>query len=190
MSLVNFLKTKAFFKHLGIAVVVIISLIFIMLKWLNITTNHDQKIQVPNLEKKSLEEAEKMLTRLDLKYIVRDTANYNPKYPPYSIIEQIPEAYDNVKENRQIYLTVNPSGYRNVKLPEVTRISKRNALAILTAVGLKVGNKPTYVNDIAKDIVRGVFYDGKLIKAGDLLPKYSTVELRLGDGLANRNTRE
>ncbi|WP_196891685.1 PASTA domain-containing protein [Aureivirga marina] len=190
MSLVNFLKSKTFFKHLAIAIVGIILLIFIMLKWLNITTNHDQKIQVPNLEKKSLEEAEKLLADKNLRYVIRDTANYNPKFPPYSVIEQSPEAYDNVKENRQIYLTVNPSGYRSVKLPKITSISKRNALAILNAVGIKIGDKPVYVNDIAKDVVRGAFYEGKPIEEGDLIPKYSTIELKLGNGLANQRAKK
>ncbi|WP_196886685.1 PASTA domain-containing protein [Aureivirga sp. CE67] len=190
MSLVNFLKSKTFFKHLAIAIVGVILLIFIVLKWLDFTTNHDQKIQVPNLEKKSLEEAEKLLTERNLRFKIRDTANFNPKYPPYSIIEQTPEAYDNVKENRQIYLTVNPSGYRNVELPPIVGISKRNALALLKARGLQVGNKPVYVYDIAKDVVRGVYYDGKPINVGDLLPKNSVIELKLGDGKGNGKSSE
>ena len=45
---------------------------------------------------------------------IQDSANYNPDYPKFSVIEQDPLAGNQVKENRKIYLTLNPSGYRKV----------------------------------------------------------------------------
>ena len=39
---------------------------------------------------------------------IQDSANFNPKYPKYSVIEQDPPAGENVKENRKIYLTLKP----------------------------------------------------------------------------------
>ena len=46
----------------------------------------------------------------DLQMMVQDSANYNPNYPKFSVIEQQPEAGSLVKESRKIYLTINPSG--------------------------------------------------------------------------------
>jgi len=39
-----------------------------------------------------------------------------------------------------------------------------------------------YVSDLAKDVVRGLKFKGKDLKAGDKLPKKSVITLKLGDG--------
>ena len=77
-------------------------------------TKHDEKIKVPNLEQLSLSETQKELNDLNLNFVVIDSASFNPKFPPKSVIEQNPLAGDFVKENRKIYVTLNPSGYRNL----------------------------------------------------------------------------
>ena len=48
MSLLNFVKSKTFLKQLIIAIVGLVLLLFLLTKWLDVTTNHDQKIQVPD----------------------------------------------------------------------------------------------------------------------------------------------
>ena len=53
MSFVKFLFSKAFLIQLGIALVVIVILVFGAMQWLDYTTNHDQRIEVPNLSKLS-----------------------------------------------------------------------------------------------------------------------------------------
>jgi len=40
MSIVKFLISKTFFKQLALAIVAVVVLCFVMLKWLNITTNN------------------------------------------------------------------------------------------------------------------------------------------------------
>ena len=72
------------------------------------------------------------------------------------MIEQTPEAGDFVKEKRKIYLTLNPSKYRNVTIPDLNGRTKRQATTHLRSKGFIVGSKPTYVNDIGKDVVRGL----------------------------------
>ena len=119
MTFLKYLLTKAFLKQLLYAFLVLIILSFIILWWLRSTTNHNQKIEVPNLAKLSLDIVEDQLDELDLRYEILDSANYNPDYPRYSVIEQIPKAGQFVKENRKIYLTLNPSDYRKIKVPEV-----------------------------------------------------------------------
>ena len=109
MSFIQFIKSKVFVKQLLIAFGVLFALVFVMVMWLNISTNHNQKIEVPNLEKMSLTKVENTLDELDLNWEVIDSASYNANYPKKSVIEQSPEAGDFVKENRKIYLTLNPS---------------------------------------------------------------------------------
>ena len=49
-------------------------------------------------------------------------------------------------------------------------------------MGLKVGEDFTFVNDIGKDVVRGLRYKGNILKEGDKLPLKSIVDLVLGNG--------
>ena len=66
MSIFQFLKSKSFFKQILITIVGVLVLVFVLKYWLSITTNHDQKIQVPNLHKMSLEDVNKKLKDLYL----------------------------------------------------------------------------------------------------------------------------
>lgn len=182
MSFIQFIKSKIFLKQLLMAFVGILALVFLMVVWLNISTNHNQKIEVPNLEKMSLGKVEQVLKELDLNWEVIDSASYSPDYPKKSVIEQSPEAGDFVKENRKIYLTLNPSGYSDIEIPDFYGKTKRQAISQLTAIGFRISEQEIYVKDIAKDVVRGLIYNGKDLKTGDKIPQDSELILKLGDG--------
>ena len=64
MSLIKFLSSKTFLKQLGLAVVAIVVLSFILLKWLNISTNHGDFHTVPNLTGKSISVAPNTFEKL------------------------------------------------------------------------------------------------------------------------------
>ena len=168
--------------QLTLATVVIIVFVFLLFKWLNVSTNHNQKIEVPDLSKKVLFEVGNTLSELGLAYKIIDSASYNPDFPPKSVIEQSPEAGDFVKENRKIYLTLNPSNYRDVVIPVFYGKTKRNIFPVLTAKGFRISSEYRYVSDIALDVVRGVEFKGKTLKEGDKIPKNSLLTLVLGDG--------
>ncbi len=182
MNFIKFLKSKVFFTQLIIAVVGLVLLFFALQKWLNITTHHNQKIEVPNLKKMSLIKVKHTLNEIDLKMVVLDSASYNPNYPKNSVIDQSPDAGDFVKENRKIYLTLNPSGYKSIPIPNLYGKTKRQATAHLLALGFRISKNEIRVSDIAKDVVRGLKYNGKDIKSGVKIPKNSVITLKLGDG--------
>ena len=181
MSIIKFLSSKTFLKQLAIAVVAIIILAFLLLKWLNISTNHGKFETVPNLAGKSINVAEMELNNNNLVMQIQDSANYNPDYPKFSVIEQDPAAGTKVKENRKIYITLNPSGYRKMLVPNLTEKTLRQALPTLEAVGFQMGNR-TYVDNIGKDVVLKMLHDGKEIHADTKLPKMSKIDLVLGNG--------
>ena len=124
MNFFRFLKSKSFFIQIGIAIVSVSLLIMGIKWWLSFTTNHDQKIQVPDLNKMSLSNVETKLKELNLDFLVIDSASYNPKYPKRSVIEQTPESGSFVKEKRKVYLTLNPSKYRDITIPNLNGRSK------------------------------------------------------------------
>lgn len=181
MSIIKFLTSKTFFKQLLLAVIAVVVMVFLALKFLNITTNHGKFETVPDLTGKSINVAQIELRDNNLVMEVQDSANYNPAYPKYSVIEQNPAAGEQVKENRKIYLILNPSGYRQVLVPELKERTFRQAKPTLEALGFKVG-KITYVDNIAKDQVLDVRFEGKSIEQGTKLPKTSKIDLVLGNG--------
>ncbi|MFY0630147.1 MAG: PASTA domain-containing protein [Flavobacteriaceae bacterium] len=181
MSFFRFIKSKSFFLQVGIAIVSALIFIFILQWWLGFTTNHDQKIKVPDLNKMSLSDVESTLKELNLDFKVIDSASYNPNYPKRSVIEQNPEAGDFVKEKRKIYLTLNPSKYRDITIPDLNGRTKRQAMTQLQSIGFKIGEF-SYIPDIGKDVVRGLQSKGKKLKPGAKLPKNSVIDLILGDG--------
>ena len=187
MQLLKYLKSKIFIRTVISILVVFIIGIFLVMKFLSYKTNHDQKIGVPNLAKMGLDEADKTLEDLALDFVVIDSASFNPEYPPKSVIEQNPEAGDFVKEGRKIYLTLNPSSYRKIVVPNVLGKTKRQVETQLRSAGFKIG-KSTYIPDIGRDVVRKLQYNGKELKAGMAIPKNSDIDLVLGDGMGSSSS--
>ena len=180
MSFFRFLISKSFFIQIVIAVISLSLLIIGVKWWLGYTTNHEQKIQVPNLNKMSLSNVETTLKELNLDFLVIDSASYNPKYPKKSVIEQTPESGSFVKEKRKIYLTLNPSKYRDITIPDLNGQSKRQAITQLQSIGFKIG-KFLYIRDY-KDVIRGLKSNGKKLKSGSKLEKNAVIDLIMGDG--------
>jgi len=177
----KFLSSKIFLIQLGLAVVVLLVVVFGTLTWLKSTTNHGEFVEVPDFSKFEVMEMRKKIEEAGLRYEVLDSANYNPDYPRFSIITQDPEAGTKVKANRKIYFTVNPSGYKKVTVPNIIQVTKRNATSMLRAVGLDV-QRVTYIDQLGKDMVYQIKYRGKYAKPGDKLPKTSKIELVCGNG--------
>lgn len=181
MNFVQFMFTKTFWVQVLLAIALIVVLCFGYLFWLDWHTNHGQQITVPDLTRKSLTEVDDILDELDLRRHIIDSASFNPDYPPRSVIEQNPAAGLFVKENRQIYLKLNPSGYGKVNVPNLVFKTKRQAIPTLQALGFKIGDI-TYKQNIAKDMVLEMRHDGENLESGTQLRKASTVDLVLGDG--------
>jgi beta-lactam-binding protein with PASTA domain len=188
MTFIKFLFTKVFLKQLSIAIIALLGLAFVILFWLKSTTNHNQKIEVPSLAKMSLDTAENKLNEIDLRFEVIDSSNYNPNFPKYSVIEQIPKAGEFVKENRKIYLTLNRSGYVYLKIPEVVGKTRRQAEPTLISMGFEIG-RITYKSYIALDEVLELSYKGKKLKSGEKIQKTSVIDLVLGDGEGGLKTQ-
>lgn len=181
MSLVKFLSSRVFLKQIIIAFVIVFVAIFLLLKWLNITTDHGHEITVPDLKKLTISQSEEELKKLDLDYVVLDSVDFIPTFPKGGVVEQDPIAGAKVKEGRKIYLKVNSSGYAKVILPDLVQKTYRQVLPTLHGLGLDEG-KISYVPNIAKDMVLELRYKGKVLKAGDVVLKTSKIDLVLGDG--------
>ena len=184
MSIVKFITSKTFLIQIGIAMVVFLILVFLAFQWLGGYTNHEQRIEVPDLSKLKLEKVDEQLKELDLRWQVIDSSKYNPNYPAYSVIDQAPLGGDFVKENRMIYLTLNPSDYPKMEIPELITLTRRQVEATLLSMGFEIGDI-TYKPDMAKDAVLELRHKGEVVHAGDRLKKTAVIDLVLGDGSLN-----
>ena len=182
MNFLNFFISITFLKFIVRASTFLIVCVFLTLKSLELITYHEKYEIVPNISGMDLNNAIKILNENNLRYQVIDSAKFNPELSPYSIIDLFPSSQSEVKKDRKIYLTLNPSGYRKISIPNIIQKTFRNAESMLKAVGLNVG-KITYKNNIGKDMVLEIRFKGKLIEPGTVLSKTTKIDLILGNGI-------
>ena len=182
MNFIKYIFSKYFLKQLFKAIVLTLFSVLILYFYLNITTNHNKYINVPELQGVDFNRAINVLEENDLSYIVLDSALYNPEYPKFSVLEQLPKSNSQVKKSRKIYLTLNPSNYGKVLVPNIIQITQRSANSSLLASGLEIGDI-TYENNIGKDMVLEILFNGNKLKVGDMVPKKSKIDLILGNGI-------
>ncbi|WP_454952879.1 PASTA domain-containing protein [Capnocytophaga granulosa] len=166
-----------------LALFLLLAGIYAVLLSLDGFTRHGEFIVVPDLEHVSLSKAQELLEKSHLRYEVRDSTAYNKEYPPYTVMKQTPEANEKVKKDRKIYLSINPTNFRKIDLPNIIRRPIKEVRANLASLNIKIG-RVTYVNDISKDAVLRAFYKGKEIKPGDKILENSSIDLECGNGLS------
>jgi len=180
MSIIKFLTGKIFLKNLIAAILLIVVIIFGLKLYLNVYTHHNEYHLVPDLSKKSFEDAKKILTDRKMNIVIVDTVDYNPKFPKYSVVEQNPRKDDKVKVGRKIYVKLNNSAYAKVSLPNIFGKTQRQAVALLKASGLRPGKitkRPYFA-----EVVLYAIHQKDTLKSGQKIPKTSVVNLIIGDG--------
>jgi beta-lactam-binding protein with PASTA domain len=178
-NLWTYLKTKDFRNNFLAAIGTVVAVVLIAYLSLGYYTRHGSGVPVPKLKGRSIEEARAILEQQGFRYQVDSV--FVQDQAPGTIIEQDPDAGTNVKEGRTIYLTMVTTLAPEVSLPDLEQSTYREAAAILSNTGLKVGDT-TYRSDIARDRILEIRFGGQVIKAGFKLPKGSKVDLVLGDG--------
>ncbi len=181
MNFLRFLFSKYFYKQMFYIFIILFVLFLIISFTLKLITHHQQYIQVPDLNGVPITALASIMNKENLRFEIIDSSRYIPELPPFSVIDHVPYAGSEVKTNRKIYLTVNPSGYQKITVPNLIQITKRNAESMINAVGFKLG-EIKYKDNIGKDMVLEIFHMGNQIKPGVLLPKTSTIDLVLGNG--------
>lgn len=166
--------------HLGIIVSIFIALILIFFyAYLPSVTKHGEYITVPKLEGLTIEQTKKILDEKGLRYEISDST-FKPGVKALTVLTQHPLAGSEVKENRRIYLSISAVNPPSIKMPDLLDNSQREAEMQLKSLGLIVGTISTTPNP--NNFVLGQSYKGSPIKAGESIPKGSTIDLLLGSG--------
>jgi beta-lactam-binding protein with PASTA domain len=181
-----FLITKAFLKHLGLSVLVILVLLFVVFQSLNVITHHGEGLSVPDFTGKTLKQAIADAKAIDLKIEVNDSV-YNAPGKKGTIIRQNPSPDFKVKKGRTIHVQIKAFNPERIKMPDFTGVSLIQAKADIETYGLKIG-KLQYVPDIATNNVLEQMYNGRPIAPGTVIEKDSRIDLVLGMGESNEVT--
>jgi beta-lactam-binding protein with PASTA domain len=187
MSFKEFIRSKLFFRHLGLAVAIVVASVMILLIWMNFYTRHGQARPVPSFIGLTIEQTENLAKESRLRYQVIDSI-YSTAVPLGCIAEQNPKPGFKVKKGRNIVLTINAFQPEMVAMPNLINLPKRQAILLVESSGLEIGQLK-YQPDLSIDVVIDQHYNGKNINDGDSLQKGSVVDLVLGKGLSNQRTR-
>ncbi len=182
-ELFSFIFSKTFLKHLGLIILFIAVVITAILWWLDIYTNHGQKLVLPDYSNVKVDKATKDAKERKFVIIVDDSTHIVGK-PGGIIIAQNPKPGAKVKENRKIYVTVTKYNPDKIKINDLPLLYGRNFEAKKRELAiLKINSKiKGYKYDIGSpNYILEVFYNGKSIisKKG----KSNNVEIEKGGTL-------
>jgi beta-lactam-binding protein with PASTA domain len=177
-DLFNYLKSKTFFKHLALATVSLVIVLWALFKLLGVYTHHGETAEVPDFKGKAIAELDNFVKDKNVGYTIIDSV-YSPQEKPGIVIKQDPEAKSMVKHNRIIYLYVTSTQAPQMAMPKLVDRSTRQAVFMIESYGLKVG-KITEIAGDCKGCVLKQYFNGKEIMPGDAIKKGSKIDLSVG----------
>ncbi len=178
MSFRSFLKTTDFRKTLLRVVLIYAGCVVVVWFFLNWYTDHGEFVTVPELKGMKLEEAMQTLQDRDLGHLIIDSI-YDKKAEAGTILEQSPAPESQVKEGRQVFLTIYsfeaPMEKLSVKEGDFAAV----AMIKLKNKGIEFDTLYEANNTFPGSIIR-VSYKGRKTKPDDLIPKGGKVTLVIG----------
>ena len=176
-----FVTTKLFIKQVGLLILCYLLLIGGTLLYLDIRTHHGEKIAVPNIVGKHIDDIEELLEESELDYIVLDSI-YRPNVREGTIIKQNPEPTSRtkvfVKSSRIVEISLSKK-INYVVVPDLLHKSKRYAESILKNRGLKFQFSfkisPNNIDAVISQKVKG-----RRIREGEKVPYGTVIHLIIG----------
>ena len=186
MKVIKFIFSKFFWINLLLAFAALYGFFYYTMDNLDKYTNHNIKIEVPNLLGIQINDLNDTLEELELRYEIRDSI-YSENHPMGMIIQQDPKPHsDNfpnyIKPNRNLYLTIVKRQEIYKTIPDLMSnvYSKNIGKSKLEMLGFKVDLEIRNHKD--RDKVLEIRFDDQIVKAGRKLLKGSTLKLIYGSG--------
>jgi beta-lactam-binding protein with PASTA domain len=179
----GFISRKPFWVNLLFLIAIGVLLIFMFFQGLGWFTGHGQYEKVPDVKRKPVKEAIRILESKGFHVEVQDTVYYD-SVPLLSVVKQLPSANEVVKNSRTIFLTINRDKPPTSVVPNFLGQTYRMVEMQLRALNLKIGDT-SYRIDFAKGSVLEQLYRGQQLKPGTALPYGSKIDFVLGAGLIN-----
>jgi beta-lactam-binding protein with PASTA domain len=166
------------FRNLLTAVLIVAVLVVGSMILLNVLTQHNRELSVPDFSNMNLAEAEVSAQQAGVRVDVTDSV-FVRKMRKGAVYRQNPAPGTKVKNGRRIMLTINAVNAKKVTMPDLVGYSMRQAKAELLSRGLVLG-RLIYVQDIATNNVLRQLYDNHEIAPGVLVESESVIDLVVG----------
>lgn len=174
--------TQKLWFHVLLVLLVCVFFYIVFFSSLSVITRHGADEKVLNVTGKDVRQAVKLLEAQGFE--VRVDSTYFPEKKALIVLKQIPDIGDVVKHGRMLFLTVNKSVPPQTPMPNLVNLSFRSASLILKSNRLILSDT-TYRPDIAEGAILEQLYMGKPIRAGQMIPQGSRIDLVIGGGLSN-----
>ena len=172
-------------RNLTIAVVIVVALVVGAMVFLNVVTQHNREIEVPDFSNMSVAEAEYAAAQAGMRVEVTDSV-FVKRMKRGAVYRQNPSAGSMVKKGRRVVLTINAVNAKKVTMPNLVGLSLRQAKAELLSRGL-VLNRLVYVQDMATNNVLRQLKGNREIEPGTMIDSETAIDLVLGlNDLDNR----
>ena len=176
-------QKKGFFSHwlvknIMIAMALVVVMIIGAMIFLNVVTQHDREISVPDFSNMSVAEAENAAFQAGVRVEVTDSV-FVKRMKRGAVYRQNPSPGSKVKNGRRIVLTINAVNAKKVTMPDLVGLSMRQAKAELVSRGL-VLNKLIYVQDLATNNVLRQLLGNREVEAGTMIESESLIDLVVG----------
>ena len=165
-------------RNLLIAFAVVVALIAGAMIFLNVATQHNKELSVPDLANMSVEEAQMVAEQAGMRIDVTDSA-FVKRMKRGAVYRQNPAPGSKVKKGRRIALTINAVNPRQITMPDLIGYSTRQAKAELLSRGLVLG-KLIYVQDMATNNVLRQLHNNLEIEPGSMVESEAVIDLVVG----------
>ena len=164
-------------KNVLLAIAFVVVLVTLVSVLLNLGTQHNKQIEVPDFTNMTWSEARKAASNAGVRIVLADSV-YVKRLKPGVVYLQTPGAGAQVKRGRRVRLTTNTTVPKEVMMPSLVGFSLRQAKGELARAGLL--GRLIYTRDIATNSVLRQQRGGVDIKPGTSLASGTTINLVLG----------
>ena len=186
MKIIRFIFSKFFWINFLLASATLYGIFYYTMDNLDKYTNHNIKIEVPNLLGIQINNLNDTLEKLELRYEIRDSI-YSENHPMGMIIQQDPKPHSEdfpnyIKPNRNLYLTIVKKQEIYKTVPDLmSNVNSKNiGKTKLERLGFKVDLEMRNHKD--RDKVLEIRFQDEIVKAGRKLLKGATLKLIYGSG--------
>lgn len=165
-------------RNLFWALVIVVVLVAGSMIFLNVVTQHNRELVVPDFTNMTVEEAEIAAQQAGMRVEVTDSV-FVKRMRKGAVRDQNPAPGAYVKEGRRITLTINALNAKKVTVPNLVGLSTRQAIAELQSRGLVLG-KLIYVQDLATNNVLRQLHGNREIAPGKSVDADTVIDLVVG----------
>lgn len=177
-SFIAFIRHRKFWIHLGLSLLLLTLLLIGTLSWLRSFTSHNQHVTVPDFAGLTIQQLDTFVRNKEVNIQIIDSI-YDPEQKKGIVLHQEPEAGEEVKHNRTVYLYVTSQVAPQMQMPKLIDRSERQARLIIETYGLKLGRVSEQAADCNGCVIDQTM-GGKTIEPGTPINKGSTVNLVIG----------